>query len=515
MSASDPSYQSLNAHTADLPASSTLSTPPVLASPASSTRKSRRVRVTAIPALSSSIHPAVTPQYDASKLRTDSLKAPSLLPAVAHSSTPSSSTMFLCSPLRRSPMVNALHLSCSFCLIFLAFSVAQNSQTSLNPTVGAIGLGILYAVFTLSNTFSAFVVSVLSVRLSLFFGALTYALYVAANIYTIPPLLYASSAVIGLGAAILWTAQGGFIAACAGQHEEENGLAAHSTMGQFNGIFFSIFQLNQFVGNLLAALLYTYRASQSAVFAVMTVICGCGVATLLLLPKVQKAPSQLQVAAERADMIRRTAGGAEDEEDAEVDVDAYVKTAAAPRRAVSVSAVLSSLRLLADGRLSLMLMLIIYSGFAQSFMYGVFPPLVLGNERRFFLLAFLGGMDAFFSYTLGKLSDRIGRLPILLLGFVAHSAVYVYLASSYSAELKTDESGAVYMSLQLPYLFLLALLLAIGDACWNTQTYAILGSYFPRQAEAAFASRSTHTHTLTHTLTPPHHSPLPIFPALS
>ena len=272
MSESNVQYRSANdrdAQTAIRAAAATAdeADPQRAASVARQARKgSRRVRPPTTTSASAS-SASVTPRYDASKPVTDALKVPAPLPAVASSSTPATSTAsssMLCGmlPVRRSPMANALHLSCSFCLIFLAFSVAQNSQTSLDPEVGAIGLGILYTVFTLSNTFSAFVVQLVSVRLALFLGALTYALYVAANIYTIPTLLYASSAVIGLGAAILWTAQGGFIAACAGQHEEENGLAAHSTMGMFNGIFFSIFQVNQFVGNLLAALLYAYQASQ-------------------------------------------------------------------------------------------------------------------------------------------------------------------------------------------------------------------------------------------------------------
>ena len=519
------SYQSLNAHTAvDVSAPQPSSLVHVASGRATGSSGGGRSRKGRVRLSAASAAAAVSPRYDASKPAADALKGPLPPSAVAHFATPPTSTsapsgaaMCGCLPARRSPMANALHLSCSFCLVFLAFSVAQNSQTSLNPEVGAIGLGILYTVFTLSNTFSAFLVSALTVRLALFLGALCYALYVAANIYTIPTLLYASSAVIGLGAAVLWTAQGGFIAACAGAHEEERALPAHSTMGQFNGIFFSIFQLNQFVGNLLAALLYSYQASQSSVFGVMTVICGCGVATLLLLPKTHAAGSRAALA-ERADMLRHAAGDArvEDDEDgygedarsaaaaaragAELDADAYTATDAAPRQSVSVSAVLSSLRLLSDGRLSLMLMLIIYSGFAQSWMYGAFPPLVLGNERRFFVLSFMGGADAFFSYTLGKLSDRVGRLPILLLGLLTHSAVYVYVASPYCAALATNAEadsgpvGAVYLTLPLPYMFVLALLLAVGDACWNTQTYAILGSYFPSKANMAFASRSAQPH---------------------
>ena len=228
-------------------------------------------------------------------------------------------------------------------------------------------------------------------------------------------------------------------------------------------------------------------------FGVMTVICGCGVATLLLLPKSHRSSGQQRPV---------------DEVDGDADVmdaDAYGQEPVV-RQPVSVSAVLSSLSLLSEARLTLMLMLIVYSGFAQSWMYGAFPPLALGNEHRFFILAFMGGMDAFFSYTLGKLSDRIGRLPILLLGFVAHAAVYGYIASPYCPDLVTNNDsdagplGAVYLPLGLPWLFTLALLLAIGDACWNTQTYAILGSYFPHKAEMAFASHTTNT-THTHTQT--------------
>ena len=409
-------------------------------------------------------------------------------PSSTSSSSPSPSSL-LCS-FRRTPLTNALHLSLSFCLIFLAFSVAQNSQTSLDPKVGAIGLGILYAVFTLSNTFSAWVVNSTSTRLSLFFGALTYALYVAANIHTLPLLLYPSSAIIGLGAAILWTAQGSFIAHSSAQHERAHSLPPHSTMGYFNGIFFSIFQVNQFLGNLLAALLYTYQATQAAVFGVMTVICGCGVATLLLLPKTSGAPS----AEQRALRTSSPPSEADEEEGGSGAVASSAASSTPPD--YSIGAVLASLTLLKDLRLLLLLPLIIYSGFSQSWIFGAFPPLILGNQHRFFVLAFLGAMDALSSYIMGKVSDVVGRLPILLLGFVAHTAVFGYIVLGYAPAIVTGPnpdttggSGEVsYMQLDLVWFFVLALLLGVGDGVFNTQVYAILGTFFKLKAEAAFAN---------------------------
>ena len=422
-------------------------------------------------------------------------------------------------PARRSPLVNAVHLSLSFCLIFLAFAVAQNSQTTLDPAVGAVGLGVLYAVFTLSNTFSAWLVNATDVRLSLFFGALTYALYVAANIRTEPALLYASSALIGLGAAVLWTAQGGYIADCSGRHERERGLPAHSTMGWFNGIFFALFQANQFVGNLLAALLYAQSATQAAVFSVMTVICGCGVATLLLLPKTddrgvkqqQHQPPALDDDAQHAEKARivhaeRGYSEADMQEGTEEDLDGDGSDAAAAAdgsitarsapRSFRCSSVLSSLLLLRDLRLLLLLPLIVYSGLCQSWIYGAFPPLIAGNERRFFVLAFFGAADALSSYVMGRLSDTVGRLPILVVGFLAHSAVFLFLVLGFAPAIVQGpnpdpvNSGQpiVYMDLALPWFFVLALLLGLGDGVFNTQAYAILGTFFKAKAEMAFAS---------------------------
>ncbi len=116
---------------------------------------------------------------------------------------------------------NAVHFGSSVCLVFMAFSVSQNFQTSSDhKAAGATALGILYACFAASNFVSSFIVTTLGSKLCLIIGAITYALFVAANIAFVEAILFASSALIGVGASILWTAQGAYISNCAALHEQ-------------------------------------------------------------------------------------------------------------------------------------------------------------------------------------------------------------------------------------------------------------------------------------------------------
>lgn len=366
----------------------------------------------------------------------------------------------------RTPMMNTVHLSASMMFVFMAFSVAQNSQTSISPSVGAISLGILYGSFTLGNTISSYIVHLIGLRFSLFIGALAYAGYVSANIYTIDILLYIVSIIIGVGAAVLWTAQGQFIAQCSAAHEVANNLQPHSMIGQFNGTFFSIFQTNQAIGNLLAALLYEYQVEQSVVFSVMLGICLLGVSSMLMLPNT--------VGSKQSDSERLL-----DHQGADVpQIVEPVGLIAGLKKA------LASLSLLKEPRMLCMLAIILYSGIEQSWMYGTFPPMIGKKSNKFYVLAVLGAMDATSSYIMGKLSDKIGRIPILLAGTAAHGGLYCYFIIFVSRE---QEYGVPY-DIPLGYFFLMTLALAIGDGAFNTQIYSILGTYFKDRPAQAFAN---------------------------
>jgi hypothetical protein len=120
-------------------------------------------------------------------------------------------------------------------------------------------------------------------RVSLIVGAVTYVAFVGTNISYSGPIFYACSALLGVGASVLWTAHGAFLTKCAAFDEHINGHPANSRMGAFNGIFWSIHQVNQFVGNLAMALLFSQGIDESVIFTVLTIVCGLGTFSLVFL----------------------------------------------------------------------------------------------------------------------------------------------------------------------------------------------------------------------------------------
>src|SRR3989338_1887461 len=110
-------------------------------------------------------------------------------------------------------LYNTLVLGLSFFFVFLSFNTTQNFETTLNPTTGQISLGILYGCFAATNLFSGFIVRRIGNRLAMILGGCTYVFYIATNIQSPPflPVYFTASAIIGIGASLIWTSQGSFL----------------------------------------------------------------------------------------------------------------------------------------------------------------------------------------------------------------------------------------------------------------------------------------------------------------
>lgn len=351
--------------------------------------------------------------------------------------------------LDRHGIHNAIHIGCSFCLVFLSFSVAQSFQTSSDHAdTGSNALGVLYAFFTLFNFFSSWLVSTVGPRICVFLGSLTYVGFVAANIKFNAPVLYITSALLGIGAATLWTAHGVYITGCASQHERLNNLPISSSQGMLNGIFFFIFQVNQIVGSLLAALLFQEGVQQWVIFLIMTCICAVGSFSLLFLRPTKVGPA--------ADSV----------------------TAIVSKRSFmdTMRHIFSGLKLLGEMRMIVILPIIMYSGLSQNYIFAEYPTLIDSKSKKYYVLAVIGASDALSSATMGRLSDKVGRFKVLLLGFVVHLAAYLGL---YFWDVDQDSN----------YIFFLAgIAFGLGDGVFNTQIYAVVGTFFEKQTEHAFAN---------------------------
>jgi MFS family permease len=171
----------------------------------------------------------------------------------------------------------------------MSYIVAQTFQTSSDYAKnGAFAVGIIYTVLCLSNlALSSYVTQLLGVRLTLIFSSITYVLFIASNIKYNTWTLYISAFLVGLGAALFWTAQGVYVTISTIKHERINSLISSSTQGLMNGIFFGFFQLNQTIGNLTASYLFRVKLDQWIIFTIMTGIASLGVVGFVFLRPVK------------------------------------------------------------------------------------------------------------------------------------------------------------------------------------------------------------------------------------
>lgn len=109
-------------------------------------------------------------------------------------------------------------------------------------------------------------------------GGLIYLLFVLQFVYPNTVMLYVSSGLLGLGAAIIWTAQGNFLTLNSDPR----------TMDRNSGFFWAMMNSSMFLGNLFVY--FQFRGlddisshTRTVVVIVLSVICLIGVCTLFLL----------------------------------------------------------------------------------------------------------------------------------------------------------------------------------------------------------------------------------------
>uniref|UniRef100_A0A671SIL7 Major facilitator superfamily domain containing 11 n=1 Tax=Sinocyclocheilus anshuiensis TaxID=1608454 RepID=A0A671SIL7_9TELE len=143
---------------------------------------------------------------------------------------------------------NVVILGIGFLLIFTAFTTCGNiEQTvvkSLNSTnftgSGYHSLGIIYGVFSFCNVLAPTIVAIIGPQFTMFLSGVLYSGYIAVFIILSTWSFYLTSVIIGIGAALLWTAQGHFLV--------ENSDA--STINRNTGLFWALLQCSMLFGNL-------------------------------------------------------------------------------------------------------------------------------------------------------------------------------------------------------------------------------------------------------------------------
>mmetsp|Transcript_30735 Transcript_30735/g.45491 ORF Transcript_30735/g.45491 Transcript_30735/m.45491 type:complete len:486 (+) Transcript_30735:55-1512(+) len=421
---------------------------------------------------------------DVSEKYKTQLMEPMVEPAEAEKRPPS---FYLC---------NAVHMSSCFLLVFTSFSAIQNLAGSyFFDSLGFIGGTVLYITFAVSCLFGPLIGAKLGAKWSLFCGFLGYTVYTGCAMVTAMVFVATKNesavpqeacvngsasanltkeycyntqagwgielfgtATCGFCASFLWYAEGVYITRSAKKYSEavvrssQGEKTPKDAAGFFNGIFFGFFQITQILGNLVGGLLFSAGWSFPNICLVYLVFAVAGAIVCFFLRAVNSAEERQKEAAKSvADRLKGPVA-----------------------------------LLVKDMRLPLLVPYMIYSGMEMVFIWSDFTANyvkpVLGGGDIGFLMAVFGASDAAFSLLVGKLSDVVGQLPMVLVGFAAQAAVLLFF-QFYPAWSDTTETATIS-------LYVCAGVWGLGDAVANTVMYAIVGRYFDSGSEVgdAFAN---------------------------
>uniref|UniRef100_A0A2L2Y784 UNC93-like protein MFSD11 n=1 Tax=Parasteatoda tepidariorum TaxID=114398 RepID=A0A2L2Y784_PARTP len=371
--------------------------------------------------------------------------------------------------------INVLIMGFAFMLVFTAFQTcgmienivikSMNKQYTNYDGDGYISLAIVYAVFAISNWIAPSIISILGAKISMLIGGFCYSLFIGNFFFPQTWILYLASVIIGFGASIFWTGQGNFLTI----------NSDSETMSRNSGVFWALLQCSLLFGNIFVYFKFQGKEeidekTRYVVFGVLLVVSLIGLALLLFLRYNKSSSINIQNSE-----VSGTAGAIDE-----------------LKKAVS---------LLKTKEMMCLAITFLYTGFELSFFSGVYGTAVgftnqLGADAKKFvgisgicigIGEIIGG--ALFGI-LGKKTNKFGRDPVILLGFIVHVLTFFAIYINLPAKSPFLDSPVIQPTI-IPSSVALAMIcafgLGFGDACYNTQIYSILGSVYSEDSAPAFA----------------------------
>jgi len=389
----------------------------------------------------------------------------SLTPALTSTaaSPPTPATM------AKKSFVSVLLLGLAFMLVFTGFQTQGNMQQMVIDSIhkedpsfngsGYISLAVIYAVFATTNWVAPSALHVMGAKLTMLCGAITYVAFVASFLWPATWLLYVMSVLVGAGAALIWTAQGNYLTL----------VSSQATMSRNSGVFWAMLQCSMVWGNIFVFFKFRGQDTVDAetrmvVFVALTAVCGIGTLLMVFLPAPPAPSGSVTPSSPSQELIK-------------------------------------SARLFKTKQMLLLSVTFLYTGFELSFFSGVYSS-SLSFTMRFpdpKMLVGLSGIAIGCGEILGGAvfgifaarTVRYGRDPIVILGFLTHIVCFflIFLNVPNSAPLG-ETHDLTFMANGNPSVavaLLCSFMLGFGDACFNTQIYAILGSVYSDNSGPAFA----------------------------
>ncbi|XP_051244042.1 UNC93-like protein MFSD11 [Dicentrarchus labrax] len=383
---------------------------------------------------------------------------------------------------------NVVILGLGFLFIFTAFTTCGNVEQTVvksleNGTFSGSGyhsLGIIYGVFSFSNLLAPTVVAVIGAKMTMFMSGLLYSGYIAVFIIPSSWAFYLTSVLIGVGAAMLWTAQGHFLV--------ENSEA--STINRNTGMFWALLQCSMLFGNLYIYFDWNGRteisdSSRKNIFLSLLVASVLGTLSFLVLRKSHHEEEMLS----------------EEEGQSLLSTPMMYKHRANTALQDAKSEFKTILQLLKAKTILLLSPCMAYSGLELSFYSGVYGTCI-GATTQFGeaakgLIGMSGIVVGIGEIVGGGLfgllckNNRFRRTSVVFLGMVVHFVafylIFLNLPDDAPVVFSTTTQKKPYLTPSVSIALLCSFLLGLGDSCFNTQLYSILGRVYAEQSTPAFA----------------------------
>ncbi|XP_023138304.2 UNC93-like protein MFSD11 [Amphiprion ocellaris] len=383
---------------------------------------------------------------------------------------------------------NVVILGVGFLFIFTAFTTCGNIEQTVVKTLenatftgsGYHSLGIIYGVFSFANLIASTVVTVIGAKITMFLSGLLYSGYIAVFIIPTTWAFYLTSVLIGIGAALLWTAQGHFLV--------ENSEV--STINRNTGMFWGLLQCSMLFGNL-----YIYFAwnghteisdgSRRTLFLALLVASVLGTLSFLVLRKVPHEEEMLSDEEGQSLLPTRT----------------MYKRRANTAMQDTKSEFKTILQLIKTKTILLLSPCMAYSGLELSFYSGVYGTCI-GATAQFGaaakgligisgIVVGIGEIVGGGFFGLICKNNRFRRTSVVFLGMVVHFVafylIFLNIPDDAPVAFETNALTSPYLTPSVSIALLCSFLLGLGDSCFNTQLYSILGHVYAEQCSPAFA----------------------------
>ncbi|XP_078414589.1 UNC93-like protein MFSD11 [Cetorhinus maximus] len=380
-------------------------------------------------------------------------------------------------------VINVYLLGVAFMLLFTAFTTCGNIEQTVirsltNTSFSGSGynsLAIIYGVFSVSNLIAPSVVAVVGPKMSMVFSGVVYSGYVVSFCEPMTWSFYIASILIGFAAAVLWTAQESFLIL----------NSDSTTINRNTGTFWALLQCSMLFGNLYVYLQWRDTTvisdhDRSTFFIILSIISLAGTAILLTLKNIKHVDSNSEI------------------NDPLLQDSRLFKEKAMSTLDQITSEFRSMLRLFRTKNMLLLSVTIMYSGLVLTFYSGVYGTCI-GATRQFGPVAkgliglsgiFIGIGEIIGGGIFGLLctNNQFRRTSAILLGVIVHLLAFYLIFLIIPGD--TPIGGATsepYLTPSPAAALVSSFLLGLGDSCFNTQLYSILGILYPQQSGPAFA----------------------------